>query len=996
MLHTGKKKKILVIEDDITLRDNIYDYLELHDFEVISAGDGLDGLKKFKESLPDLVLCDIAMPKLDGFQLFEKIRSESEYSEIPFIFLTAKIGISDFQKGMELGADDYIIKPFNFEQLLSIINNRILKRDERLRFNRQKFQSLIENSLTGVFIHQEGKIIYYNSKFREIFGLKSENEIIEFGDIIDDSDMKELNSKLQDCYNGKIQDFRIELKGKAKKGKDKYVEMFAGFSVFSNKKAVLGNILDISERYAAEQKLRKSEKKFRELLNFTPISIHEVDLEGRIKFVNNEVLRDSGYSLKDVLNKYVWDFTNDEVNRKLTKEFFVNIFNNHPKPKPAVIKVNDKKGEERISEIYWDYVYDDEGRTNGIIVVLADITEMEKSKAALMESEQKFKDLTEIASDWIWEINEQSYFTYTSDKVFDVLGYMPEELIGKRPREVMAKYELTRTLPFLENIFMKRSAFKMHECEFVHKNKSKVILEISGIPFYDEKGNLKGYRGTANDITQKKISQTELLSANTKLSSILDNVKNIVLYETGGENDFYSENIKNLTGYSTKQFITNKVNFEKLIHKSDIEEYRTILNKWKNSEDKNIKLRYRIRTESGEYIYVEDYKTKFFTGNEDYYISGVLIDITERYEYEKEAKILKNAIEESPVGIAIMDTKYNITYANKYFYRISGYSKDEIKNHLDEGLAVSRNDYLRNEFENAIKKYGKYEGRRKAQRKNGDEYHEYFIVNAVKDSNNETQYYILLKQDITEIENLHKQLADANYRIEESNNLKTLLLSNLSVEFRTPINVIFGYSEILKEEVNSIKQQNMLAGIYSSAEKLYSILDSVINLMQIDSLDPKTEKKEMEISREIISAANEFRQTALDKNLYLNINSKSENVKIIGNPAMVRQIFYNIIDNAVRFTNEGGINISIEQYTEEEKNICIVRITDTGTGISKEKEKFLFKNFKQALDSLNSEKGKIGLGLTIAKKMIEFHNGSITVESIPGQCTTVSVVFPAI
>lgn len=996
MLHPGRKKKILVIEDDITLNNNICDYLEALDFDVISAGDGLDGLEKFKESLPDLVLCDIAMPKLDGFQLFEKIRKETEYSEIPFIFLTAKIAISDFRKGMELGADDYIIKPFNFEQLLSVINNRIFKRDERLKFNRQKFQSLIENSLTGVFIHQDEKIIYYNAKFKDIFGLKSDDDIIEFQDIIDSANIKELNRNLENCYNGKIQDFRIELKGKIKSGKELFVEMFAGFSIFNDKKAVLGNILDITGRYAMEQKLRKSEKRYRNLLNYTPISIHELDLQGKITFVNNEVLKSSGYKLNDVVGKYAWDFSGDEENKKLTEEFFLNILKNFPEPKPALIKVKDKNGDERISEIYWDYLNDENGIISGLIVVLADITDIEKNRQAVAESEMKFRNLTEIASDWIWEINEQSYFTYTSDKVFDVLGYTPEELRGKRPRDVMANYELTRTLPFLENVLKNRSAFKMHECDFVHKNKSKVILEISGIPFYDDKDNLKGYRGVANDITQKKISQTELLSANTKLSSILDNIKNIVLYETGGENDFYSDNIVNLTGYSAKQFMTNKVSFEKLIHESDIDEYRSKLNVWLNSEDKSVKLIYRILTEGGDNIYVEDYRTKFFTGETEYYISGILIDVSERYEYEEEVRRLKYAIDENPVGIAILDDKSNITYTNTGFHRITGYTKDDINNDFDSDSIISKSDFLKNEFKSAIEKYGKYEGKRKSKRKNGDEYKEYFIVSAVKDSKHKISFYIILMQDITETDNLQKELDEAYRSIEESRDMKTLLLSNLSLEFRTPINVIFGYSDILKNEVESLKHQNMLAGIYSSAEKLYSVLDSIIQLMQIDSLDTKTAKKEIAISEEIISAANEFRQTVISKNLYLNINVKSENIKIFGNPGMIKQIFYNIIDNAVKFTNEGGINIYVESYNEGVNKLCIVRITDTGTGITPENEKTLFKNFKQALDSLNSEKGKVGLGLTIAKKMIEFHNGSITVESIPGECTTFSVVFPAI
>src|SRR5690606_23276080 len=102
---------ILVIEDDASLRDEIVSNLQFDGYHVLQAQDGVVGLALAREHLPDLVLCDIMMPKLDGYGVLLECRTLKSTAAIPFIFLTAKADRSDVRYGMELGADDYILKP---------------------------------------------------------------------------------------------------------------------------------------------------------------------------------------------------------------------------------------------------------------------------------------------------------------------------------------------------------------------------------------------------------------------------------------------------------------------------------------------------------------------------------------------------------------------------------------------------------------------------------------------------------------------------------------------------------------------------------------------------------------------------------------------------------------------------------------------------------------------------------------------------------------------
>lgn len=121
-------KKILLIEDDVTLRENTAELLELTDnYDVITAANGKLGITAAVNELPDIIICDIMMPEVDGYGVLETLSKNPKTQFIPFIFLSAKTERSDVRKGMNLGADDYITKPFTEEELISAIESRLAK-----------------------------------------------------------------------------------------------------------------------------------------------------------------------------------------------------------------------------------------------------------------------------------------------------------------------------------------------------------------------------------------------------------------------------------------------------------------------------------------------------------------------------------------------------------------------------------------------------------------------------------------------------------------------------------------------------------------------------------------------------------------------------------------------------------------------------------------------------------------------------------------------------
>ncbi len=143
-------KKILVVEDAQSLRKDILEMLGFEGFEAIGAENGLVGVQRAREFLPDLIICDIMMPEMDGYGVLEELRKDTTTATIPFIFLTARTDRMDMRQGMELGADDFLTKPFHAVELLATVRTRLRKRDVLNQIAERKLEDLRENIMMAL------------------------------------------------------------------------------------------------------------------------------------------------------------------------------------------------------------------------------------------------------------------------------------------------------------------------------------------------------------------------------------------------------------------------------------------------------------------------------------------------------------------------------------------------------------------------------------------------------------------------------------------------------------------------------------------------------------------------------------------------------------------------------------------------------------------------------------------------------------------------------
>ena len=228
-------KKILVIEDNEDIRDNVAELLTLSGYEILEAENGKVGAQMALDNLPDLVLCDIMMPELDGYGVLHILSKHDETLHIPFIFLTAKADKVDVRKGMTLGADDYITKPFDETDLLTAIENRLKKsvNNSQTIIEKKEFSDVFKNKLTKHYqakdiIYREGdtpsfvyfieegkvKIQKMNKDGKEVvFELCKSGDFFGYWSILQNSDQQDTAEVLEDSsvWLMPVNDFRTHL-----------------------------------------------------------------------------------------------------------------------------------------------------------------------------------------------------------------------------------------------------------------------------------------------------------------------------------------------------------------------------------------------------------------------------------------------------------------------------------------------------------------------------------------------------------------------------------------------------------------------------------------------------------------------------------------------------------------------------------------------------------------------------------------------------------------
>ncbi len=243
---------------------------------------------------------------------------------------------------------------------------------------------------------------------------------------------------------------------------------------------------------------------------------------------------------------------------------------------------------------------------------------------------------------------------------------------------------------------------------------------------------------------------------------------------------------------------------------------------------------------------------------------------------------------------------------------------------------------------------------------------------------------------------LFAEVKEKNTALEHANQLKSQFLANVTHELRTPLHSIISYGAFMLEgfvegELTSEQEQH-IQFIVRRAEDLSHLVDDMLDLSKIEADKIEVRVELLDLQQSLEEVVEQLKPMANSKELYLRLEIPPELPAVLADGHRLRQVAINLVSNALKFTEKGGITIRCRLVREGE--MVMVGVHDTGIGILPPALNYIFEAFRQADGSTTRRFGGTGLGLTIAKKLIELQGGEVAVESVPGQGSTFSFILP--
>lgn len=418
------------------------------------------------------------------------------------------------------------------------------------------------------------------------------------------------------------------------------------YRVFANKATFLGtdgrvaglvgNIVDISDLRRAEEAVRESEARLRAIFEHAPVGITMVDSTGRFLQANPAYQEIVGYSAVELQGMTWQQLTHPEdlpLNLQLQEELLAGQHQYYSMEKRYLRKDG---------KIVWVSMMlsrlqnvQGEPRVVGTVI---DVTARKRAEEALRESEQRFRDITEHAVEWVWEVDAQAEFTYSSPVVEHLLGFKPEEVIGKRFYDFFLPDKREELKNAALAVFAAKKPFRHFLNQNLHKNGQIILISTSGVPILDEQGNLRGYRGADIDITAQKQAEEALRESEQRFRLMAETIQDVFWISTPtiGMTKYVSPRYEQVWGRTREAAYQSPLAFLETVHPEDREQVKSAVMAC-HAQGIPSSIEYRIIKPDGEVRWIHD---RGFPVEDEHgrviLFTGVATDITERKTLEQQ------------------------------------------------------------------------------------------------------------------------------------------------------------------------------------------------------------------------------------------------------------------------------------------------------------------------------------------------------------------------
>jgi PAS domain S-box-containing protein len=299
----------------------------------------------------------------------------------------------------------------------------------------------------------------------------------------------------------------FEWLAKRRNGELFWAEVSVRFTTIGTAERIVVTVRDITERKRAEDALRESEEKYRLLIENSHDIIYTLTTAGVFSFVSPAWTALLGHPVSQVVGQLFPQFVHpDDLAGCMV--FLRAAIETGQRQEGVEYRVRHSDG-----TWYWHTtsgvpLRDEAGTVVGFVGTARDITERRRAEAALRESEERHRHLVESSDDWIWETDANAVFTFASARVVDLLGYTPEEVVGRSAYDLMPPGDAAKARAAVGSLVAQRKAFRGVENTNLHKNGRRVVMESNGVPVFDEGGAFRGYRGMDRDVTERRRAET--------------------------------------------------------------------------------------------------------------------------------------------------------------------------------------------------------------------------------------------------------------------------------------------------------------------------------------------------------------------------------------------------------------------------------------------------------------------------------------------------------
>lgn len=770
-------------------------------------------------------------------------------------------------------------------------------------------------------------------------------------------------------------------------------------------------IHNVIERSYLKRQLEESEERFRtsieNMLDCFGIYTSIRDESGKIldfctEYVNAAACFSNHMTKEEQIGKSLCELLPAHRKNGLFEEYCQVVETGIPLEKEALIYSNifNKKYLSRAFDIRVTKLGD------GFVIAWRDVTERKRSSERLRLLESVVVNATDSVIITEAKLIDQPgpQILYVNEAFTQMTGYTLQEVLGKSPRMLQGPKTDREALNQVRAALIAKEPVQVELINY-HKNGSEFWVEMSITPVADATGDYTHFVAIQRNITERKRSEEALQESQHFIQQIAEMMPALLyLFDIKEQRNVYANSkITKLLGYTTEDLqAMGSTVFPKLMHPEDLVRYITHKERLELAQEGEIlEFDYRMLHGNGEWRWFRSLDTVFTRAidNSVLQILGIAEDITERKQTKIALQKYADLFEYAQLGLAISDKEgKTLELVNPAFAKMHGFEVEEMIGKPIVELFPSECSADVPKYIQMVDETGHCTFESKHLRKDGSVFPVQIDVTAIKDNQGNLSYRIASVQDITqrkqlEQETLHllEREQEARADAESANRAKDDFVAMVSHDLRSPLNAILGWTQLMlmrKQDEATITRA--LLTIERNAKAQNQLLEDLLDVSRMIRGQLEIHVCEVELIPIIEAAITTVQLAAQKKEIRLESHLDTTIEHISADPNRLPQIIGNLLGNALKFTpEEGRITICLERV----ETYAQITVSDTGKGISAEFLPYIFERFLQGKST--TRQGGLGLGLAIARHLVELHGGSIQAESLgEGKGATFTVKLP--